>query len=161
MLACTKGSDKLNWTEEEYAKILETKCREQRVLNILNNSAKKEKGIKNQKKSKYHNQKTELDGILFDSKKESQYYSKLKIMKMTGEIKDFERQVKYVLQDSFKLNGKAYREIYYKADFVIEHLDGTKEVVDVKASKYFQDSVYKLKKKMFIKKYGIEIKEVY
>jgi hypothetical protein len=115
----------VNWTEEEYKQYVEKstkrQCREQIITNVINNTTKKEKDVKTQKKSKYHNQKTELDGILFDSKKESQYYSKLKIMKNAGEIKDFERQVKYVLIDKFKLNGKAYREIYYKADFVIEH----------------------------------------
>jgi hypothetical protein len=155
----------VNWTDEEYEqyviKSTKTVAREKKGINTINNVTKKEKSVTSQNKSKYHNKKTEVDGIKFDSKKESQYYLKLKTMKESGEIKDFERQVKYVLVDKFTLNGKSYREIYYKADFVIEHLNGTKEVVDVKASKFFQDSVYKLKKKMLANRYGIEIREVY
>lgn len=113
------------------------------------------------KQSKYRNQKTEIDGMKFDSKKEAEQYLILKARKQAGEIKDFERQVKFILQDSFNLNGKNYRKIEYIADFVVEHNDGSKEVIDVKASAKFQDKVYRLKKKIFIKKYQVEITEVY
>ena len=38
---------------------------------------------------KYGNKKAEADGIVFDSKKERNYYCELKMLKMAGKIKDF------------------------------------------------------------------------
>lgn len=43
------------------------------------------------RRNKYNNRKVTVDGITFDSAKESEYYSKLKILKKAGVIKDFER----------------------------------------------------------------------
>lgn len=116
----------LRWTEEQY-------------LNYLNKKKPK-------KKNKYNNKKTEIDGITFDSKKEAEYYSMLKILKQAGEIKDFGLQPRYELQPKFSKNGKTYRAITYIADFVIVNLDGTTEVVDVKG---VETQVFKIKKKMF------------
>lgn len=116
----------LRWTEEQY-------------LNYLNKKKPK-------KKSKYNNKKTEIDGITFDSKKEAEYYSMLKILKQAEEIKDFGLQPRYELQPKFSKNGKKYRAITYIADFVIVNNDGTTEVVDVKG---VETQVFKIKKKMF------------
>ena len=119
-------------------------------------------GAKQPKKSKYNNQKTMVDGIKFDSKKEAEYYCQLKLLKQAGEIKDYRLQPRYELQPAFKKNGKKYRAITYIADFVITNNDGTTEVVDVKSSKTFKTQVYRIKKKMFEYKYpGLTIKEVY
>lgn len=106
--------------------------------------------------SKYHNKKTTIDGILFDSKKEGNYYTKLKLMEKAGLIWNLELQKKYILQASFTFNGKKIREISYYADFVYEDKDGL-HVVDTKG---YRTDVYKLKKKLFIKKYGIDIEEI-
>ena len=73
-----------------------------------------------------------------------------------GKIVDLELQRKFVLQQGFKLNGKAYRAIAYVADFVYKDDDGI-HVVDTKG---YRTEVYKIKKKIFMKKYGIEIEEV-
>lgn len=106
--------------------------------------------------NKYFNKKVVIDGIKFDSKKEANYYTKLKLLKQTGLIWDLELQKKYILQKGFEFNGKKIREISYIADFVYEDKNGI-HVVDTKG---FKTDVYKLKKKMFIKKYGIDIEEV-
>ena len=106
--------------------------------------------------NKYHNKKTTIDGILFDSKKEGNYYTKLKLMKNAGLIWNLELQKKYILQASFTFNGKKIREISYYADFVYEDKDGL-HVVDTKG---YRTDTYKLKKKLFIKKYGIDIEEI-
>ena len=106
--------------------------------------------------NKYHNKKVVINGIKFDSKKEYSYYLKLKLMEQAGLIWNLELQKKYILQSSFTFNGKIIREISYKADFVYEDKDGL-HVVDTKG---FRTDVYKLKKKIFIKKYGINIEEV-
>lgn len=102
------------------------------------------------KKSKYRNIKTVVDGIEFDSKKEADYYCKLKILKQAGEIKDFELQPRYELQPTFKKNGTTHRSITYVADFIITNNDGTTEVVDIKG---VETQVFKIKKKLFEYKY--------
>lgn len=106
--------------------------------------------------SKYHNKKTTIDGILFDSKREGNFYTKLKLMRNAGVIWNLELQKKYVLQKAFTFNNKKIREISYIADFVYEDKDGL-HIVDTKG---YRTEVYKLKKKLFIKKYGIDIEEI-
>lgn len=107
--------------------------------------------------NKYKNKKVVVDNILFDSKKEANYYTKLKILKDAGKILDLELQKKFVLQPTFKLNGKTYRAITYIADFVYKDQEGQTHVVDTKG---YRTQVYKIKKKLFMKKFGIEIEEV-
>lgn len=97
-------------------------------------------------KSKYGNIRTTIDGIEFDSKKEAEYYCNLKLLKRAGEIKDFGLQPRYVLQPTFKKNGKTHRSITYVADFIIENNDGTTDVVDIKG---FETQVFKIKQKLF------------
>lgn len=108
--------------------------------------------------NKYRNKKIVCDDIKFDSKKEANYYLKLKMLQKTGVIKNLELQKEFILQPSFKLNNKTYRKIAYKADFSYVTDDDDKlHVVDVKG---FKTDVYLLKKKMLAYKYGIEIEEV-
>jgi len=110
------------------------------------------------KVSKYKNKKVVYDGIKFDSAKEGNYYLKLKIMQDSGLIRDLELQKKFILQKGFTLNGKKRREISYVADFYYFDIKQDKwVVVDVKG---FKTDVYKLKKKLFESKYGIEIEEI-
>jgi len=106
--------------------------------------------------NKYHNKKITIDGILFDSMREGNYYTKLKLMQNAGLIWNLELQKKYILQASFTFNGKKIREISYYADFVYEDKDGL-HVIDTKG---YRTDTYKLKKKLFIKKYGIDIEEI-
>lgn len=69
---------------------------------------------------------------------------------------EFRTTKKYILQASFTFNGKKIREISYYADFVYEDKDGL-HVIDTKG---YRTDVYKLKKKLFIKKYGVDIEEI-
>ena len=82
--------------------------------------------------NKYNNKSITVDGIRFDSKEEARYYELLKEKKAQGLIVNFELQPKYLLQPPFKYSGKTIRAIYYIADFLIYHLDGTEEVIDIK-----------------------------
>ena len=106
--------------------------------------------------NKYKNKKVMIDNILFDSKKEANYYTYLKMLERAGKIKNLELQKKITLQRRFKLNGKTIRAITYIADFVYEDDKGV-HVVDTKG---YRTEVYKIKKKLFAKKYGIEIEEI-
>ena len=100
---------------------------------------------------KYHNSKTVIDGIRFDSKKEAKRYLELKILEKAGVIKDLRRQVPYVL-----INKSRYgRAIKYVADFVYLE-NGQLVVEDVKG---VRTPVYKLKKRLMAEVYGIEVKE--
>ncbi len=106
---------------------------------------------------KYKNRKVTIDGITFDSKAEAAYYNYLKILKKSGEIQGFDMQVRFTLMDKFKHpsdDKKAVRAIAYIPDFVITENDGSKKVVDVKGMK---TQVFKLKAKMFMKRYNIPL----
>lgn len=100
--------------------------------------------------SKYNAQKIVTDGILFDSKTESQFYEYLKELKAKEKILNFELQPRYLLTPAFEKNGKKYRKAEYVADFLIYHLDGSLEVIDIKG---LATETAKLKAKLFNYKY--------
>jgi gp72 family protein len=107
--------------------------------------------------SKYRAKKTEIDGIKFDSKKEAKRYIVLKALEGKGEIEKLMLQPRFLLQEGFRKNGKAYRKIEYVADFMYEQ-DGKLIIEDVKGIK---TDVYKLKQKLFEKRYqDLTIKEI-
>ncbi|AWZ48436.1 hypothetical protein C3495_06225 [Clostridiaceae bacterium 14S0207] len=101
-------------------------------------------------KSKYGAKKIVIDGITFDSKDEGRYYLYLKDLKAKGKILNFELQPKYELQPGFKKNGKTYRAITYTPDFLIYHLNGTEELIDIKGMSTQQGE---MRRKMFDYKY--------
>lgn len=108
------------------------------------------------KKSKYRNTKIEIDGIKFDSIRESKHYLLLRERQKLGEISELELQKRFELQPSFKMGTTTIRPITYVADFTYQE-KGKLVVVDVKG---FSNQLYLLKKKLFMFKYGIEIMEV-
>lgn len=102
-----------------------------------------------QKENKYHAQKTEVDGIKFDSKKEYSRWVHLKGVEQMGLISDLQRQVSFELQPKFTNNkGEHIKAINYIADFTYTQ-DGKKIVEDVKGGKATQTDVFKLKRKLF------------
>lgn len=111
-----------------------------------------------QKKSKYHNTKVEYKGIKFDSVREMRHYQLLEYMQKNGEIKDLRLQVPFELIPSYKINNKTVRKCVYVADFTyITTKDDKLHVIDTKG---FRTDTYKLKKKLFEYKYGVEVEEV-
>ncbi|UVM80005.1 MAG: protein of unknown function DUF1064 [Namikivirus ohi] len=106
-------------------------------------------------RSKYHARKTCVDGITFDSKREADRYLVLKSMEEDGAIENLRLQVRYELVPAFDVDGKHYRPVYYVADFVYVE-DGKEVVEDVKG---MVTDVYKLKSKLFARRYGKVIKE--
>lgn len=101
-------------------------------------------------RSKYNNKKIEVDGIVFDSKKEAQRYKELYLLVRAKEISCLILQPRFVLQDRFVYGGRVQRKIEYIADFKYKEKDGTEVVEDVKGDK---TPVYMIKKKLFLKKY--------
>ena len=106
------------------------------------------------RKSKYRSIKTTVDGITFDSKKEAKRYQELKLLQRANKIKNLRLQVSYVLIDKSRYG----RQIKYIADFVYYDKELKQEVVQ--DTKGFRTDVYRLKKRLFAEKYGIEIKEI-
>lgn len=105
--------------------------------------------------SKYHAKKTTVDGLTFDSRREADRYLVLKGMEEDGAIEDLRRQVRYELVPAFDVDGRHYRPVFYVADFVYVE-DGKEVVEDVKG---MRTEVYRLKSKLFAKRYGMSIKE--
>lgn len=108
-------------------------------------------------RSKFGNKKIMVDGIIFDSKAESLYYRKLKRQGMSFLAVDTTycvMQERMTLQESFLCEGIRIPAIEYKADFVIHENGQIKKVIDVKG---YQDTISKLKMKLFAKRYGFPV----
>ena len=104
------------------------------------------------KASKYHNQKTEHNGIQFDSRKEATRYQELCLRERAGEIRNLELQPRYnLIVNGCKLG-------FYKADFRYE--DAATGDVVVEDVKGVRTAVYQLKRKLVRALYDIEVIEV-
>lgn len=106
-------------------------------------------------RSKYNAKKVVIDNIKFDSKAEAAYYQQLKLLKMSGEVVSFDLQPEFVLQESFRKNGKLYRAIKYKADFLVRYSDGHEELIDIKG---MLTKEFRIKQKLFELRYMQSIK---
>lgn len=117
-------------------------------------------------KSKYGSRKVAIDGITFDSKKEAARYQELKLLERAGEIHYLQLQVKFTLipaqyenPNSLTKSGRGKcleRECSYIADFVYYQ---DKKIV-VEDTKGFRTEAYKIKRKLMLERYGIQIREV-
>ena len=96
--------------------------------------------------NKYHAKKTEVDGIVFASIKESNRYCELKLLQKCGLIDYFKVQPEFELQKKFKKNGVTYRSIKYIADFIVYYPGGKVEVEDCKG---FFTKEFRIKHKLF------------
>ena len=100
--------------------------------------------------SKFHNEKTIVDGILFDSQMESHYYLYLKELKEQGVVVDFKLQPVFILQEGFSKDGKRIQPIKYIADFEVTYNDGHVEIIDVKGK---ITEAFRIKRKILLYKY--------
>lgn len=103
------------------------------------------------RRGKYNARKTEVDGFVFDSRKEANRYQELKILEAAGEIVDIRMQVKY----HCTVNGK--KICTYIADF--EYTTTKDQKVHTEDVKGYKTEVYKLKKKLVEALFNIEIEE--
>ena len=124
-------------------------------------------------KNKYRNKKINVNGIVYDSKKEYRRHQELSLLERVGTIQDLRRQVKFILipaqrepsteiyqkgakKGCLKPGKLVERECSYIADFVYKE-DGKTVVEDTKG---VRTKEYILKRKMMLHFYGIKIKEV-
>lgn len=136
-------------------------------------------GRKVEKRAKYGSVKTVIDGITFDSKRESQRYHELKLQQQAGHIRGLRWQPRYTLcalvvdgADLSNVNEGAIvntrRPVCdYIADFEYEQphprMPTTywmKVVEDVKSPATRKKEVYRLKRKLFEAQYGLAITEI-
>ena len=104
--------------------------------------------------NKYRNQKTNIDGITFDSKREAKRYAELYLLQREGKIQSLRRQVAYELIP--KQQGE--RACTYKADFVyVDNETGQEVVEDAKGRRTPE---YVIKRKLMLYRHGIRIHEV-
>ena len=104
--------------------------------------------------SKYHNKKTIIDGIEFDSKKEANRYLELKLLQKANKISNLRLQVPFVLIEKSNYG----RTIKYIADFVYYDNDAKNDVIE--DTKGYRTDVYKLKKRLLAERYNIDIHEL-
>ena len=110
------------------------------------------------RKNKYGNQKTDVCGIRFDSKREANRFLVLKAMLDRGEITDLRLQQNITLVEGFTLpDGTRIRPVIYKADFYYKDNNGQPVYEDAKGKR---NQVYINKAKEIADKKGIIIREV-
>ena len=100
--------------------------------------------------SKYNAIRTTIDNITFASKREANRYCELKLLHQAGEIEELQVHPRYTLLEPFEVKGVKYRGIVYEADFSYTE-NGVQVVEDCKGMK---TQVFRIKEKLFIKRYG-------
>lgn len=105
------------------------------------------------KRSKYKAKKTELDGVVYDSKAEANYAAALKIREKAGEISGVE------IQRPFPILINGFSVGVYKADFCfIDHKEvGRLRVIDVKG---FDTPLSRFKRKCVEALYRVKVEVV-
>ena len=103
--------------------------------------------------SKYGARRTEVDGIVFDSKRESQRYSELRLMEAAGQISGLETKTPGCV---FQLVVNGVKIGRFTADFRYTE-NGETVIEDSKSGVASRD--YILRKKLMLACHGIAIRE--
>lgn len=107
--------------------------------------------------TKYNNRVVNRDGMTFDSVREYRRFCELALLERAGQITELQRQVKFELIPSQKIDGKVVeRACTYVADFVYTE-NGKKVVEDTKG---FKTKDYIIKRKLMLHVHGIKIQEI-
>jgi Fe2+ transport system protein B len=112
--------------------------------------------------NKYYNRHVRTsDGIIHDSQREANRWIELKLLERAGQIKNLNRQVKFILiPKQVEYIGKKVkvleREVSYIADFVYQE-NGQTVVEDTKG---MRTRDYIIKRKLMLYIHGIKIREV-
>ena len=109
--------------------------------------------------SKYRNRISYVAGERFDSQHEANRWVELKLLEKAGEIEKLERQVPFEIIPGIvnENTGRVVqRPTKYIADFVY-YKDGKQVVEDAKG---YITAEYRIKKKLMLWRYRINIKEV-
>jgi hypothetical protein len=119
------------------------------------------KPVQQERRAKYRNTRTEIDGVTFDSGKEARRWQVLQQMQAQGLIADLRRQVAFELAPAVHLEGEKRKKpaLRYIADAVYTQ-DGKLTVEDTKSAATRKTAAYRIKKHLCATVLGIHIKEV-
>ncbi len=150
-----------------------TQCSEYGNCNLGSNCQYFKSTSEKPKTNKYQAQKCEFNGEKFDSRKELQRWLELRLLERSGQITGLKRQVKFELIPAQRepnktgrrggvIKGKVIEQSCdYYADFVYKDSQGNLCVEDVKGYKQGGAySVFTIKRKLMLYKYGIKIREI-
>ncbi|MDR3563413.1 MAG: DUF1064 domain-containing protein [Negativicutes bacterium] len=121
------------------------KRRNQHLREVLSGQVKKQ--------AKYHNEKINLDGLVFDSKKEAAKYAELLLLKRAGIVAEFKHHPRpFVLKEGYRCQQtkRWIRPITYTPDFWVKYADGHEVWIDTKG---YRTEVYRIKLKLFLERY--------
>lgn len=110
------------------------------------------------RRSKYGNRKTEVDGIVFDSKREAVRWRELQLLVRARKISCLSRQHVYELAPSVRIVGekRARPALRYVADF--RYLENGKEIIeDVKG---FETPVWRVKVHVLKALHNIDVRVI-
>lgn len=119
---------------------------------------------------KYGNAKSEVDGEIFDSRKEARRYIELQWLLKAGTITDLHRQVRFELipaqrepdtigpRGGRKPGKLIEKEVSYIADFVYTDTETGRRIVE--DTKGVRTKEYIIKRKLMLYVHGIRIREV-
>jgi len=110
---------------------------------------------------KYRNKKTTIGDITFDSKREAERWSQLRLLERAGRISDLRRQVAYVLAPSVKFAGarSAKPAIRFIADF--DYFEaGARVVEDVKSAPTAKLPAFQMKRHLMKSIHNIDVRIV-
>jgi hypothetical protein len=110
--------------------------------------------LEQQRRSKYGNVVTEVDGRKFDSKAEAARYGELKLLQRSGRITEL------VCQPEFPITVHGVTVAKYIADFEYRDQDGKRIIEDVKSSATAKNPCYRLKRKLVEVIHRITVTEV-
>jgi hypothetical protein len=109
------------------------------------------------KGQKYRAEPTTVDGFRFASKREARRYVELKLLERAGKIGGLEIQPRFDLCVG-AMDGRRVKICTYVADFRYWDLVAKRSVVeDVKG---VRTPVYRLKRKLMLALYGVDVQEI-
>lgn len=110
-------------------------------------------------KRKYGNSKVVLNGIKFDSLREAERYSQLKLLERAGQITDLELQPRFeLIPKQRRDDGKPERACEYVADFRYTDVRTGQTVIE--DAKGMRTRDYIVKRKLMLQVHGISVREV-
>lgn len=123
---------------------------------------------RNYQTRKYGNKKIEVDGVIFDSKKEAKRYKELKLLEKAGEIQDLQMQVKFELiptqrePDTVGVRGGIHKGkvIEHACNYIADFVYTKDNKVIVEDTKGFRTTDYVIKRKLMLYIHKIKINEV-
>lgn len=140
------------WTEADVAELMARRAGQK---------AKAEAPSKPAKPSKYRNVRTTVDQLTFDSKREAERWTELQLLQKAGEITNLRRQVEYALVVSHILVARYFADFCYVENGV-EIVEDVKSAKKSRGGKKFstKTDVYRIKFKLMLALYGIQIREI-